>query len=113
MEILKHHIYLANLNPSKGKEPGKVRPVAVVQTDLLNDFHPTVVICPVTSMVIEGVEVLRVRLKAKANGLDKESDILVDQIRSIDKVRIIEHIGKLTTLQIKILEEGVRVLLFQ
>lgn len=51
MEIRKGHVYTADLNPQIGTEPGKVRPVVVVQTDLLNGIHPSTVICPITTRI--------------------------------------------------------------
>ena len=57
--MMQYDIWLANLNPSKGNEPGKVRPVVIIQTDLLNDVLPTVVICPITTQVRPDAEILR------------------------------------------------------
>ena len=53
MRIEKFHVYLADLNPQKGTEPGKIRPVVVVQTDLLNNVHPRTMVCPITTKVVE------------------------------------------------------------
>jgi mRNA interferase MazF len=102
-------IWLANLNPNKGKEPGKVRPVIIVQSPLLNDFHPTVVVCPLTSQCIENVDVLRHDVKEKF--LDVKSQILVDQIRAIDKKRLIEYLGAMNKEQGKALKEKIRIVL--
>jgi len=66
MKIKKFHIYLADLNPRFGTEPGKFRPVVVIQTDLLNNVHPSTVICPVTTNIINEVSFLRVHLSKKA-----------------------------------------------
>ena len=66
MEIRQYEIWLADLNPRIGTEPGKTSPVLVVQTDLLNRvFHPSTLICPITSRVSKNSEVLRVHLKAE------------------------------------------------
>jgi len=86
-------IWLANLNPGKGSEPGKVRPVIILQTDDLNQDHPSVIICPITSQVIPNVTILRVRLQPGVTGLEVPSDILVDQIRAIDRTRLIQKLG--------------------
>ncbi len=102
-------IWLANLNPNKGKESGKVRPVIIVQSPLLNDFHPTVVICPLTSQCIEDVDVLRHDVKEKF--LPVKSQILVDQIRAIDKKRLIEYLGTMNKEQGKALKEKIRIVL--
>lgn len=97
MEIRQFDIWLADLIPSKGTEPGKTRPVVIVQTDLLNEFHLSTLICPITSNVQNEIEHLRVHL-TKAQ-LDKLSDILVDQIRAIDNTRLLKKLGKLTKAQ--------------
>ena len=59
MTIRKFHIYLVNLDPQFGTEPGKIRPAVVVQTNLLNSVHPSTIICPITSRVIHESDVLR------------------------------------------------------
>ena len=109
MKIKQFDIWLANLNPSRGTEPGKTRPVVVVQTDLLNDTHLSTLICPITTNVQPEIEVLRVHLKK--GQLDKLSDILVDQIRAIDNTRFIEKIGQLTKNQKIKLRNNLRIVL--
>lgn len=113
MKVKKFHIYSADLNPRFGTEPGKTRPVVVVQTNLLNDFHHSTVICPVTTKSNKGIEYLRVCLNEKANNLNKKSDILVDQIRSIDNKRFLSEIGELSLKQRKKLLENLQILLFE
>jgi mRNA interferase MazF len=93
MKIKQFEIWLANLNPTKGTEPGKIRPVVIVQTDLLNDTHESTIICPLTTNIQKEIEILRVHLSK--GQLDKLSDVLVDQIRAIDNKRLIKRIGKL------------------
>ena len=109
MKIKQFDIWLANLNPSKGTEPGKIRPVVVVQTDLLNDLHPSTVICPVTSHVNKDIEVLRVHLKK--GQLETASDILIDQVRAIDNKRLIQRLGKLNKEQASTLKSNLRIVL--
>lgn len=83
-------IWLANLNPQSGTEPGKIRPVLIVQAQALLDVgHPSTLIVPLTTNLIEGAEALRIRIKA-AGKLEKDSDVLIDQLRSIDNVRLIK-----------------------
>ena len=111
MEIKKWHVYLADLNPCRGTEPGKVRPVIVVQTDLLNGLHPSTVVCPLTTKVQPRARFLRVHLTIGEAGLKEQSDIMVDQIRAIDNRRLLGHIGKISRKsQIK-LAENLRILL--
>lgn len=109
MKIEQYDLWLANLNPGKGTEPGKTRPVVVVQTDLLNDFHLSTLICPVTTKVNPELHLLRVHL-AKT-GLEKPSDILVDQIRAIDNQRLIKRLGKLNKKQVEALKRNIRIVL--
>jgi mRNA interferase MazF len=97
IEIYRFEIWLANLNPTKGNEPGKVRPVVVIQSNILNEKNPTTIICPITSKIIRDVNILRINLED--NQLDKPCAILVDQIRAIDNQRFISKIGELTTEQ--------------
>jgi len=109
MKIKQYDIWIADLNPSRGPEPGKTRPVVIVQTDLLNDSHLSTIVCPVTTNIQPEVELLRVHLKKTQ--LDKLSDILVDQIRAIDNKRLIKKVGKLNEEQIKILKRNIGVIL--
>ena len=108
MKINRFYIYSADLNPRIGTEPGKVRPVVVVQTDLLNEFHPSTIICPITSKVTSEAEILRVHLAHKMNGLKVKSDILVDQVRAIDNNRFRDLIGNLSDLQIEQLKNNLK-----
>ena len=109
MKIKQFDIWLADLNPSRGTEPGKTRPVVIVQTDLLNEEHLSTLICPITTNVISSIDILRVHLKASQ--LDKQSDILVDQIRAIDNQRLIKKLGQLTKTQQNKLKDNLRIVL--
>jgi mRNA interferase MazF len=109
MKIKQFDIWLANLNPSKGTEPGKTRPVVVVQTDLLNETHLSTLICPITTNVKSEIELLRVHLNKEQ--LEKLSDILVDQLRAIDNKRLIKKLGQLTKEQRITLKSNLRIVL--
>jgi len=109
MKIKQYDIWLANLNPSRGREPGKTRPVVIVQTNLLNEEHLSTLVCPVTTNVNPEIELLRVHLKK--GQLDKPCDILVDQIRAIDNRRLIKKVGSLTKDQVTRLKENIKVVL--
>jgi mRNA interferase MazF len=109
MKIKQFDIWLADLNPSRGTEPGKTRPVVIIQTDLLNDSHLSTIICPITTNIQPEIELLRVHLKK--NQLDKPSDILVDQIRAIDNKRLLQKIGQLNASQIQTIKRNIRVVL--
>jgi mRNA interferase MazF len=109
MKIKQFDIWLADLNPSRGTEPGKTRPVVIIQTDLLNDSHLSTIICPITTNIQPEIELLRVHLKK--NQLDKPSDILVDQIRAIDNKRLLQKISQLNASQIQNIKRNIRVVL--
>ncbi len=107
--IRQYDIWLANLNPSKGSEVGKVRPVVIVQSDLLNNLHGSTLVCPVTSNVNRDLKMLRVHIGKRY--LDAESDVLVDQVRAIDNRRLIQRLGKLQPSHVERLRQNLRVVL--
>jgi len=109
MKYKQYDIWLADLNPTVGTEPGKTRPVVIIQTDLLNDTHLSSIICPITTNVNPEAEILRVHLRK--GQLTKNSDILVDQPRAIDNKRFIKKIGKLTLEQINQLRDNLKIVL--
>ena len=77
-------IWLAHLNPKVGTELGKLRPVLIIQNQILLEInHPSTLIIPLTTKLIDDTEPLRIRIKAQAR-LAKDSDLLIDQIRAID-----------------------------
>lgn len=81
-------IYLANFNPSKGTEAGKIRPCVVMQSYLLNEAdHPSTTVLPLTTQLIDDAAPLRYRIKSRDN-LKVDSDIMLDQTRTIDNQRI-------------------------
>lgn len=111
MNVKKYNVYLADLSPRFGSEPGKTRPVVVIQTDLLNEVHPSTIILPLTTNIIPRSTVLRVHLKAGEANLDKDSDIMVDQIRAIDNRRFLKHIGELSKKSSFELDQNLTILL--
>ena len=83
-------IWLANLNPGRGSEPGKIRPVLILQNQALLDAgHPSTLIIPLTTNLVDNAEPLRLRVVARGD-LNKDSDLLVDQLRAIDNKRLID-----------------------
>lgn len=111
MEIKKWHVYLADLNPRRGTEPGKTRPVVVVQTDLLNSIHPSTIICPITTNVQPEAQFLRVHLAKGEGGLTEKSDVMVDQLWAIDNRRFTRHLGNLSRRSREKLVENIRIML--
>jgi len=96
MLIKQFEIWIADLNPQIGTEPGKTRPVLAVQTNLLNKIpHPSTIICPITTNVKKDSNILRVHIKKGIANLNENCDIMIDQIRAIDNKRMIKKIGDL------------------
>ena len=95
------HVYLADLNPRFGTEPGKIRPVVVVQTDALNPYHLSTLICPLTTQIDDVETPLRVAMPKGVSGLSAASDILVDPIKTIDNQRFRRKLGALSEAYLK------------
>jgi len=106
--IKQFEIWIADLNLRKGTKPGKVRPVLIVQSNLLNQIHPSTIICPITTNVIEASEILRVHIQKGAAGLKEDSDILIDQVRAIDRRRLLDRRGKISAISIAQVKEGLK-----
>jgi mRNA interferase MazF len=88
-------IYYADLSPVIGSEQGGVRPVLIVQNDIGNKYSPTVIAAAITSQINKAKLPTHIEMSAKEYGLPKDSVILLEQIRTIDKKRLKEKIGHL------------------
>jgi mRNA interferase MazF len=110
MKVRQFEIWLADLNPKMGTEPGKIRPVVVIQTDLLNRVHPSTLVCPVTTNIQPGAEILRVHLEKGQYGLNEPSDVMIDQVRAIDNRRLIERKGKVNIYASEKIKSNLRII---
>ncbi len=99
--IKRGELYYADLSPVIGSEQGGVRPVLVVQNDIGNKYSPTIIAAAVTSKLTKAKLPTHIELSAIEYGLNKDSVVLLEQIRTIDKRRLKERIGELpiTTMQ--------------
>ena len=88
-------IFYADLSPVVGSEQGGVRPVLIVQNDTGNKHSPTVIAAAITSQINKAKLPTHIELQAKTYGLSKDSVVLLEQIRTIDKRRLKEKMGKL------------------
>lgn len=112
MEISQFEIWIADLNPQIGTEPGKTRLVVVIQTNLLNKLpHPSTIICPITTNVKNGAEILRVHLKKGTANVIQDCDIMVDQIRAIDNKRLTKKIGVLPETISRLIRDNLKIVL--
>lgn len=110
MKFKQFDIWIADLDPQRGTETGKIRPVLIVQTNLLKE-HPSTVICPITTKVSPESEILRVHLKKGTATLKQDSDIMIDQIRAIDNRRLTTKLGELSKdLQAKV-KDNIKIIL--
>ena len=111
MKIKQFDIWIADLEPQRGTETGKVRPVLVVQTNLLNNEHPSTIVCPLTTNVEKDSNILRVHIRKGIANLKIESDIMIDQIRPVDNRRLLNKIGELTKeLQLRV-KENIKIII--
>ena len=95
MIIKRGYIYFANLSPSVGREINKTRPVLVLSNNINNQYSETITILPITSNITK-VRSFEVFIPASEANLPKNSKIKCDQIRTIDKLRFITELGKLS-----------------
>jgi len=93
--IRRGDIFYADLSPVVGSEQGGVRPVLIIQNDIGNKFSPTVIVSAITSQINKAKLPTHVEISAKEYGLQKDSVILLEQLRTIDKKRLREKIGHL------------------
>ena len=97
-------VWLANLNPRRGTEPGKTRPVLIVQAQALIDAgHSSTLIVPLTTNLVDDAEPLRIRVPAQSS-LRRDSDLLIDQLRAIDNERVVKgplsHLNEATMVRV-------------
>jgi mRNA interferase MazF len=100
-------IYIANLNPYQGAEQGGIRPVLVLQNNLGNLYSPTLIVAPMTK------EIKRIDLPThiyirQAGDLKRPSIVALEQIRTIDKSRLHRYIGRLSPLQMNLVDKGIK-----
>ena len=95
LEIKRGYLYYADLSPVVGSEQGGVRPVLIIQNDLGNKYSPTVIVAAITSQINKAKLPTHIEISANEYGLNRDSVILLEQIRTIDKKRIREKIGYL------------------
>lgn len=111
MKIKQYEIWVADLNPRFGTEAGKTRPVIIIQTDLLNKFHASTIICPLTTNVQTDAAILRVHLIKGMAKLKEDYDIMIDQLRAVDNKRLLKKIGELDQEQIDLIKTNIAIVL--
>ncbi|WP_158857317.1 type II toxin-antitoxin system PemK/MazF family toxin [Lunatibacter salilacus] len=102
MDLNQYHVVLVNLEPTVGSEIEKIRPCVIISPDELNDYLRTVVIAPMTTKSHN----YPTRIKVKHN--DQQGWVMIDQIRTIDKSRIIKALGNLSTKEIEKCKKAIK-----
>ena len=108
-DIKRGEIWLVNLDPTIGHEIKKSRPAIIVQNDLGNKYSPITIVAPVTSQNTQKIYPIEVLLSSKISGLDKESKVLLNQIRAVDKKRLIKKLGKLDEEAVAQVDDAIRI----
>ena len=110
MTIKQFEVWVADLNPQHGTETGKIRPILIIQTNLLNKFHPSTLVCPITTNVQPKSDILRVHLKKGIAKVKEDCDIMIDQIRAIDNRRLMRKVGDLPKDLCEKVKENIRII---
>lgn len=107
MTIKRGELYYADLSPVVGSEQGGVRPVLVVQNDVGNKYSPTIIAAAVTSKINKAKLPTHIELPIGDFGLQKDSVILLEQIRTLDKRRLKERIGELSEITMSKVDKAI------
>ena len=108
-DIKRGDIWLVKLDPTLGHEIKKSRPAVIIQNDLGNTYSPITLIAPLTSQNIESVYPVEVLLTKKDSGLEKDSKVLLNQIRAIDKKRLIKKIGRVNVEKLMHIDNAIKI----
>lgn len=106
MEINRGEIYYADLSPVVGSEQGGIRPVLVVQNNVGNKYSPTVIVAAITSQLTKAKLPTHIELKKEVYNLPKDSVVLLEQIRTLDKRRLKEKLAELDNFTMQKVDLG-------
>ncbi|AND37881.1 type II toxin-antitoxin system endoribonuclease NdoA [Cytobacillus firmus] len=109
MIVKRGDVYFADLSPVVGSEQGGVRPVLVIQNDIGNRFSPTVIVAAITAQIQKAKLPTHVEIDAKRYGFERDSVILLEQIRTIDKQRLTDKITHLDDEMMEKVDEAVQI----
>ncbi len=109
MIIKRGEIFLANLEPTKGSEQGGIRPVLIIQNDISNKHSPVTIIAAISSKVFDKEYSTNIFISKEDSGLDKDSTIMLNQIRTIDNSRLIKKIGLIDNFTINNVERAIKI----
>jgi mRNA interferase MazF len=107
ISIKRGNVVLVNLDPVIGSEQGKTRPALVIQNDIGNEYSPTTIVAPITSKIFSRQFPTNVEMDKTNSPIKEQSTILLNQIRTIDKSRIIKDYGKISAKKLKEVDEAI------
>lgn len=102
-------VFFADLSPVVGSEQGGVRPVLVIQNDIGNRFSPTVIVAAITAQIQKAKLPTHVEINAEQHGFDRDSVILLEQIRTIDKQRLTDKITHLDEAMMRKVNDSLQI----
>ncbi|WP_026089415.1 MULTISPECIES: type II toxin-antitoxin system PemK/MazF family toxin [Bacillus] len=109
MVVKRGDVYYADLSPVVGSEQGGTRPVLIIQNDIGNRFSPTVIVAAITAQIQKAKLPTHVEIDAKKYGFERDSVILLEQIRTIDKQRLTDKITHLDELMMKKVDNALQI----
>ena len=109
MNIKRGDIYYADLSPVVGSEQGGIRPVLIVQNDVGNRYSPTVIAAAITSRQIKTKLPTHIPIEAQGCGLSKDSVVLLEQVRTIDKRRLKEKMGTVDARSMNAIDNAISI----
>lgn len=109
MIVKRGDIFYADLSPVVGSEQGGVRPVLIIQNDVGNKYSPTVIVAAITSQINKAKMPTHIELSANEYGLSKDSVVLMEQIRTVDKKRLKEKIGHVSEELLPMIDDALKI----
>ncbi len=111
MKVEPYEVWIADLSSRTGNDTQKIRPVVILQSNILADTQPSVVVCPLTSKVKLRPSVIRLNLEAGEAGLEKNSAVMIDKITVLGLKRLRNKIGELSHQKVQTLQQNLKVTL--
>lgn len=109
MAVKRGDVFFADLSPVVGSEQGGVRPVLIIQNDIGNRFSPTVIVAAITAQIEKAKLPTHIEINAKKYGFDRDSVILLEQLRTIDKQRLTDKITHLDRQMMRKVDEALQI----
>lgn len=106
-DVKRGDVFYADLSPVVGSEQGGVRPILIIQNDVGNKFSPTIIAAAITSQINKAKIPTHIEIKASEVGLPKDSVVLLEQLRTLDKRRLKEKIGSLTNAKMGLVNNAI------